>query len=111
MTDRNAAIDRRVEHLGRLADRRKAAMQAGDLEELERIATEYLGCKQPLTQTAREIEIYVSLQRQNQTLPGPGVFDYSPYRLTNESAEPLPALSATTIALIALVLSHDMLPF
>lgn len=52
---RRQGLDRRIEELGRLNDRRIAALDRGDREELLRIAAEYL--MRGMTATAAEVAL------------------------------------------------------
>jgi hypothetical protein len=58
------AIDRRVEWLGRMNDRRLAAFAVNNLLELEQIAYEYEEHK--MLATAKEIRIAISVRKQVQ---------------------------------------------
>ena len=59
------AIAARIEYLGKLNDRRLAANEAGDLDELENIARAYELLQRPCWTMAREIRIAIAVRRVN----------------------------------------------
>src|SRR5258706_2617047 len=57
----------RIERLGKLNDRRLAALEANDMIELEQIAKEYEALPQPMTTTAKELRIVISIRQASAT--------------------------------------------